>query len=256
MAAAVGALLAANLIVALRWHLILSAASPSPGPATLLKIVFVGLFFNQVLPTGVGGDAVRAWRCSKRGIGLGASVRSILLDRACGYTVLVILYVAVLPSLLQVLPETRERVGVVAMLAAALVGLLGLVSLDRLPRPLSGLRMIAPFAELSREGRRLFHAPRTVRRCPWLVRVHDRAHHCRFQTYRRQYRQPGSTRNLDHGRPTRYPDPVPAEAALATSILLGMCMILIGLPGGLIWLVGWDITRPRLPPTARSLRSG
>jgi hypothetical protein len=35
---------------------------------------------------------------------------------------------------------------------------------------------------------------------------------------------------------------------LATSILLGMCMILIGLPGGLIWLVGWDITRPRRGP--------
>jgi len=49
---------------------------------------------------------------------------------------------------------------------------------------------------------------------------------------------------------------VPAEAALATSILLGLCMILAGLPGGLIWLVGWDIARPRLPPRARTLRSG
>ena len=45
------------------------------------------------------------------------------------------------------------------MLAAALAGLLGLVSLDRLPRPLSRLRVIAPFAELSREGRRLFMHP-------------------------------------------------------------------------------------------------
>lgn len=107
LAATLTALVAASLLVALRWHLILSLASPSPGPAALLKIVFVGLFFNQVLPTGVGGDAVRAWRCSKLGIGLGAAVRSILLDRAWGFAVLVVLYVAVLPSLLQVLPEAR-----------------------------------------------------------------------------------------------------------------------------------------------------
>jgi glycosyltransferase 2 family protein len=280
MAAAVGALLAANLIVALRWHLILSAASPSPGPATLLKIVFVGLFFNQVLPTGVGGDAVRAWRCSKRGIGLGASVRSILLDRACGYTVLVILYVAVLPSLLQVLPETRERVGVVAVLAAALVGLLGLVSLDRLPRPLSGLRMIAPFAELSREGRRLFMHPG---RCGAVLGLSVFTIALTIVAFKLIADSIGS--RLPLGIWTMVVPPVtliqllpvslagwgvretalvvalgscgvPAEAALATSILLGMCMILISLPGGLIWLVGWDITRPRLPPTARSLRSG
>jgi glycosyltransferase 2 family protein len=140
IAATFAALLAANLVVALRWHLILSAAVPSPGPATLLKIVFVGLFFNQVLPTGVGGDAVRAWRCSKLDIGLGAAIRSILLDRAWGYTVLVVLYAAALPSLLKLLPEMRERAGVVVVLAAALAGLLALVLLDYLPRPLLRLR--------------------------------------------------------------------------------------------------------------------
>ena len=29
---------------------------------------------------------------------------------------------------------------------------------------------------------------------------------------------------------------VPAEAALATSVLVGLCMIVVGLPGGLLWL--------------------
>jgi hypothetical protein len=36
---------------------------------------------------------------------------------------------------------------------------------------------------------------------------------------------------------------VPAEAALATSVLLGLCLIVIGLPGGLIWLADWDVVR-------------
>lgn len=274
------ALLAANLAVALRWHLILSAAAPSPGLPTLLKLVFVGLFFNQVLPTGVGGDAVRAWRCSKLGIGLGAAVRSILLDRAWGYAVLVILYVAVLPSLWQVLPETGERAGVVAVLAAALVGLLGLVSLDRLPRPLSGLRVIAPFAELSRQSRRLFMYPG---RCGAVLGLSFLTIALTIVAFKLIADSIGTRLSLGTWAMVVPPVTliqllpvslagwgvretalvvalgsfgVPAEAALATSILLGLCMILAGLPGGLIWLAGWDIARPRLPPSARTLRSG
>ena len=150
------ALLTASLFVALRWQVILSAEVPSPGPGTLLKIVLVGLFFNQVLPTGVGGDAVRAWRCRKLGIGLGAAIRSILLDRACGYLVLVIIYAASLPSLLRVFADPGQRGVVVAVLGAALVGLIALLLLDYLPRPLLRLRLISSIAELSQETWRLF----------------------------------------------------------------------------------------------------
>ena len=47
---------------------------------------------------------------------------------------------------------------------------------------------------------------------------------------------------------------VPAEAALATSVLLGLCLIVIGLPGGLIWLSDWDVVRPL--PTPKPSQSG
>jgi uncharacterized membrane protein YbhN (UPF0104 family) len=80
----------------------------------------VGLFFNQVLPTGVGGDAVRAWRCRKLGIDLGAAIRGILLDRFCGYLVLVAVYAASLPSLLNILAYPRQRGVVIAVLGAGL----------------------------------------------------------------------------------------------------------------------------------------
>lgn len=271
MAATFAALLAANLVVALRWHLILSAAVPSPGPATLLKIVFVGLFFNQVLPTGVGGDAVRAWRCSKLDIGLGAAIRSILLDRACGYTVLVVVYAAALPSLLRLLPEMRERAGVVVVLAAALAGLLALVLLDYLPRPLLRLRIIAPFAELSRECRRLFNYPR---RCGAVLGLSVLG--ILFTIIAFKFIGDAVGSRLSIGIWAMVVPPVafiqllpvslagwgvremalvvalgsfgvPAEAALAISVMMGFCLILIGLPGGLIWLAKWDISgsRPR-----------
>jgi uncharacterized membrane protein YbhN (UPF0104 family) len=266
------ALLTASLFVALRWQVILSAEVPSPGPGTLLKIVLVGLFFNQVLPTGVGGDAVRAWRCRKLGIGLGAAIRSILLDRACGYLVLVIIYAVSLPSLLRVFADPGQRGVVVAVLGAALVGLIALLLLDYLPRPLLRLRLISSIAELSRETRRLFTHPA---RCGTVLGLSAVTIGLTILAFKLLGDGVGSRLSLGSwimivppitliqllpisfaGWGVREvvlvialaPFGVPPETALATSVLLGLCLIAIGLPGGLIWLTDWDIARPRLHP--------
>jgi hypothetical protein len=208
---------------------------------------------------------------------LGAAVKSILLDRAWGFAVLVILYVAVLPNLLQALPEARERVGVVAMLAAAVVGLLALVSLDCLPRPLLRLRMIAPFAGLSRECRRLFMYPR---RCGAVLGLSVFTIGLTVVAFELIADSIGSRLSL--GIWTTVVPPVtliqlvpvslagwgvremalvvalgsfgvPAEVALTTSILLGLCTILAGLPGGLIWFTNWDLRQPRAARPPRSI---
>jgi uncharacterized membrane protein YbhN (UPF0104 family) len=273
LAAAIAAMMAANLVVALRWHVILSAEAPSPGPGTLLKIVFVGLFFNQVLPTGVGGDAVRAWRCRKLGIGLGAAIKSILLDRACGYLVLVAVYAVSLPSLLRILPEGGQRGGVVAVLGAALFGLLALLSLDYLPRPMLRLRVIAPLAELSLESRRLFTRPS---RCGAVLGLSAVTIGLTILAFKLVADAVGIRLSLWSWAMIVPPVSliqllpvslagwglrevvlvvalasfgVPAESALAASVLLGLCSIVIGFPGGLIWLAGWDIARPMPAPT-------
>ena len=277
LAATLVALLTATFFVSLRWHLILSAEVPSPGVGTLLKIVFVGLFFNQVLPTGVGGDAVRAWRCRKLGIGLGAAIRSILLDRACGYLVLVVVYAASLPSLLDILPEVRQRGGVVAVLGAALLGLLAFLFLDRLPRAILRLRVIAPLAKLSRESRRLFTHPR---RCGTVLGLSTLTIGLTILAFKLVANSVGSRLPLADWIMIVPPVTliqllpvslagwgvrevvlvvalasfgVPAETALAMSVLLGLCLIVIGVPGGLIWLIDWDIARPdqSLPYPAR-----
>src|SRR6516165_10691563 len=103
LAAGATALLATSPFSALRWHIVLAAETRSPGPWILLKIVLVGLFFNQVLPSGVGGDAVRAWRCHRLGIGAASAIRSLVLDRVSGYFVMVVLFAVSLPVLLDIL---------------------------------------------------------------------------------------------------------------------------------------------------------
>src|SRR3954447_21567496 len=105
LAAALAALVASVLVNAVRWQVVLAAEGPSPKLGSLTKLMFIGLFFNQVLPTGLGGDAVRAWRCYRLGIPLGTAVRSILIDRVGGYIVMVAIYMVSLPTLLRVLPD-------------------------------------------------------------------------------------------------------------------------------------------------------
>jgi glycosyltransferase 2 family protein len=276
LAAGLFALLATSLVVALRWHVILSAEAPSPGPTTLLKIVLVGMFFNQVLPTGVGGDVVRAWRCRKIGIGLGVAIRSIFLDRACGYLVLVIVYAAGLPHLLPILADPPQRGVVLAVLGAGALGLAALLLVGWLPRRLSSLPLIAPVAELSRETWRLFTHPA---RCGAVLGLSTVTIGLAILAFKLVADGVGSRLSL--GSWIMIVPPVtliqlvpislggwgvrevalvvalawfgvPAEAALAISVLLGLCLIIVGLPGGLIWLTDWDITRS---PPQRELSS-
>src|SRR3954471_7354538 len=159
LAAALAAQVASVLVNAVRWQVILAAEGPSPKLGSLTKLLFVGLFFNQVLPTGVGGDAARAWRCHRLGVPLGAAVRSVLIDRVGGYVVIVAAYVASLPTLLKVMPEPGAQAGILTVLAVALAGLLILPLMDFLPVQLMRLPGLAAFADLSRSVRRLIFNP-------------------------------------------------------------------------------------------------
>lgn len=51
----------------------------------------IGLFFNHVLPTGLGGDAVRIMHLTKQGFGAKGLVSSVLLDRGIGFIVIIIM---------------------------------------------------------------------------------------------------------------------------------------------------------------------
>src|SRR5271169_467449 len=105
---AVAVMAATNLFLAFRWHLIL-AGQKYVGPSVLLRILLVGWFFNQVLPTGIGGDAVRAWRCKLFGVSLTGAITSILLDRASGYFVLIVIYAISLPALLAIMADPLQQ---------------------------------------------------------------------------------------------------------------------------------------------------
>jgi uncharacterized membrane protein YbhN (UPF0104 family) len=63
----------------------------------LLGSVFVGILFNQLLPTAVGGDVLRAWRAKQLGATWETAIHSVLLDRATGVPIALIGAATLLP---------------------------------------------------------------------------------------------------------------------------------------------------------------
>ena len=140
-----------NVFVAWRWRIILGTMDKAPSYVALFRLMFVGLFFNQLLPTGIGGDVVRAWSCHKLGPRLGVAVRSVLLDRVLGCATLLALSTACLPVLNGAVTPLQLQ-GLMALLAAGFLGLVAFFCIDRLPAHWLRFHFAAQLAQMAKEA--------------------------------------------------------------------------------------------------------
>jgi uncharacterized membrane protein YbhN (UPF0104 family) len=92
--AAVGVYVVAQVASSLRWLLLARTLGLSGSLWRFSAYYFIGMFFNLVLPTSVGGDVVRAWYLAREadrappGGRRTAAFLSVLADRANGLAVL------------------------------------------------------------------------------------------------------------------------------------------------------------------------
>ena len=118
---------------ALRWREI-SAACGAPLAATqALRFNLIGAFFNQTLPSSIGGDAVRLWLVARHGAGWRAATYSIFNDRALGLIALAVLVVASLPWTYRLVEDPEGRSALLFVDLAALAAGTGFLILGRLP---------------------------------------------------------------------------------------------------------------------------
>lgn len=81
---ATGLLAVLSLTVALRWQRIVETLGYRMSFGDSWRIVLISLFFNQFLPSGVGGDVVRVVSATRLGLPRGPAVVSVVVDRLCG----------------------------------------------------------------------------------------------------------------------------------------------------------------------------
>jgi uncharacterized membrane protein YbhN (UPF0104 family) len=84
------------VIRAYRWLVLLHGLDPTIPFGRLLRLYFVGAFFNTFLPTTFGGDVVRALELT-RDTNSSAAIGTVLLDRMTGLLVLFVMGLIVLP---------------------------------------------------------------------------------------------------------------------------------------------------------------
>src|SRR3954447_1765874 len=119
----------------LRWHEISAECGAPLETRQAMRFYVIGTFFNQTLPSSIGGDAVRLWLVARSGAGWRAATYSIFVDRAIGLIALAIIIVASLPWSYQLIADPNGRSALLFVDFAALAGGLGFLVLGRLQWP-------------------------------------------------------------------------------------------------------------------------
>ena len=100
-------------LVALRWQRIAAACGAPVSRRDAALFTFVGMLFNQTLPSTVGGDAARVWLLARAGGGWKNATYSVLIDRAAGLIWLALLVLACLPWSLRLIENPVGRLTLV-----------------------------------------------------------------------------------------------------------------------------------------------
>jgi uncharacterized protein (TIRG00374 family) len=156
-AAAAGFFALAQVFGAFRWHFfVLAAGIPATWPETG-RAYAIGLFFNNFLPTSIGGDAARALIIGRSGSRLARAFTSVVLDRTTSFLCLLAVSWIMLAADPGPVPHSLiASLALATVAVTAAVGLLLLIGLRSRGRLVSWLpEGFRRFARDARESLRL-----------------------------------------------------------------------------------------------------
>lgn len=127
---AVAMLVFSQVVSARRWQLMAQALGLEGSFGQLTGYYFIGMFFNLILPTSVGGDVVRAYYLTQRTGQKFATFVSVLVDRLNGLMVLLAMAAVAVTVMYRAVPGWI----VLFVWGTALCGWLGILLLPWLAR--------------------------------------------------------------------------------------------------------------------------
>ncbi|CAN5512981.1 lysylphosphatidylglycerol synthase transmembrane domain-containing protein [soil metagenome] len=150
--AAILAYLVVEAAAILRWHVLLKVQNIHLTVPRVTGLFMIGMFFNQFLPGGTGGDIVKSYLLVKETPGkMTGALLAVLFDRIVGLVALVFItgtLIALRYDFLAQTPETRQLLWfLLAVLGCSVVGLIatfvisGFNLVDRLPQRFPGREM-------------------------------------------------------------------------------------------------------------------
>ena len=259
------ALLAGQAVLAgIRWRIVMRLFDRVLAVTISVRIYFEGLFFNQALPSTVGGDGIRIYRVYRLGLPFGAAFNGVLLDRVAGFISLILLVAAAQPLLHQRIDDEQALLAFMGIMLLGLSAIIALLALALLPESLGHWRVVRGLMKLSLGGREMLKSVRIA--AP--VLGYSLVGHVLmvFAVY---------LIAMDIGLNVGFVDcliivpsvmlvatiPIsiagwgvresamvtafgllgaPTDAVAALSVAFGLCLIAVGLPGGILWFLNPD----------------
>jgi uncharacterized protein (TIRG00374 family) len=254
-------------ICVVRWRAVLEAIDGILSISNCFRLYFIGIFFNQALPSAVGGDAVRVYRAYKEGLSLHCSINGVMLERVATVLGLIMLVVFATPFFINRV-EPEDAAWIIPTLSilgvSGVAGVIVLMYLDRLPSKYSHWRFVRGLALLAADTRRVFLSPiNAFKALSWSLMGHV---NIALMVFLLGFSIGLEITWLDcmvlmppvllvmtlpisiAGWGVREQAmvaafalvSVPSEGALALSIMFGLMGLVTGLPGGVIWLISSD----------------
>lgn len=150
LAGVVLSLIALSLPQAWRWQMVLKSQGHHLPFLRMWSMNMAAHFFNQTLPSSIGGDAIRMFEGSRAGLPPRASVNSVLVDRFCGLVGLITVATAGQPFLVRLIDDPVARLYMALVVAGGFATAMLLVAAGlRLPGRLKWrrIRHLAAFFE-------------------------------------------------------------------------------------------------------------
>jgi uncharacterized protein (TIRG00374 family) len=142
-------------VLAYRWAIVSNILGSKLGPGPATRITFIAQFFNQALPSTVGGDAVRVWLVSRDGSSVRLAAHGVLADRAIATAMLLVFVVLGLPFQHAVLDAPKIQWVVNSLALGALAGfVLSLVVEDLLRKLWGKFRLLREVCDIALAIRR------------------------------------------------------------------------------------------------------
>ena len=252
------------LLGGLRWSVVCNAIHAPISFVNSLRIFYIGMFFNQALPGGTGGDAVRIYLAYKGGLKIRGAINGVMLERIFTLVGLVLLVDMAQPFLYtRINLDAVEWVlsSAVLLTLGAVGGLAFIMIGDRFFKNLNHWRIVRGLSYLSADTRLVSLQPSNVLPITALsLLTHINLSICVFflaQSLGLDIRVADclmlvppvlliTVIPISIGgwgiRETAMVMAfgligVPNEGALVLSILVGLVSLGVSLPGGLVWLL-------------------
>jgi uncharacterized protein (TIRG00374 family) len=252
------------LLGGLRWCVVSNAIHAPINYVNSIRIFYIGMFFNQALPGGTGGDAIRVYLAYKDGLEIRGAINGVTLERLFTFIGLVLLVDMAQPFLsARIDLNAVEWVlsSAILLTLGTIFGLTLIMTCDRFFKNLDHWRIIRGLSNLSADTRQVFFKLSNVFPITALgLLTHINLSICVFflaQSLELDVRVTdclmlvppvflitvlpisiGGWGIRETAMVTAFGlIGVPNEGALVLSILIGLVGLGVSLPGGMVWLL-------------------